>query len=89
MEFDWDDDKRDANREKHGLDFADAKFLAWETAQILIDDRRDYGEARYQAYGLLNGRLHVIAFTPRGDKIRLISFRKANDKEVRRYGQEA
>jgi uncharacterized protein len=38
--------------------------------------------------GLVNGRLHFVAFTVHGDKIRLISFRKANEKEVRRYGQK-
>lgn len=88
MEFDWDERKRAANLAKHGLDFADVAFFAWETARVLVDDRHDYGEVRYRAMGLFNGRLHFVAFTIRGDKIRLISFRKANEKEVKRYGQE-
>ena len=61
MEFDWDERKRAANFEKHGLDFADVAFLAWETARVLIDDRRDYGEVRYRAMGLFKGRLHFVA----------------------------
>ncbi len=87
--LDWDNDKRDANRAKHELDFKDVASLAWETAQVLVDDRRDYGEARYRAYAFWNDRLYFVALTHHGDKVRLISFRKANDKEVRRYGQEA
>lgn len=62
--------------------------LAWEPARVLVDDRHDYGEVRYRAMGLVNGRLHFVAFTVRGGKIRLIGFRKANEKEVKRYGQE-
>jgi hypothetical protein len=88
MEFDWDERKRAANLEKHGLDFADVAFLAWETARVLVDDRRDYGEVRYRAMGLFKGRLHFVAFAIRAEKIRVISFRRANEKEVRRYGQE-
>jgi uncharacterized DUF497 family protein len=88
MGFDWDERKRAANLAKHGLDFADVVFLAWETAQLLIDDRRDYGETRYQAFGLWTGRLCVVAFTIRGEKFRLISFRKANAREVRRYAEK-
>jgi hypothetical protein len=88
MEFDWDEPKRVANLEKHGLDFADVATLAWETARVLVDDRRDYGEVRYRAVGLYKGRPHFVAFAIRGEKIRLISFRRANDKEVRLYGQE-
>ena len=49
MEFDWDERKRALNLEKHGLDFADVASLAWETARVLGDDRRDYGEVRYRA----------------------------------------
>ena len=88
MEFDWDEPKRVANLEKHGLDFADVAALAWETARVLVDDRRDYGEVRYRAVGLYKGRPHFVAFAIRGQKIRLISFRRANDKEVTLYGEE-
>ena len=88
MEFAWDERKRALNLKKHGLDFADVAFLAWETARVLVDGRRDYGEIRYRAVGLFKGRLHFVAFTIRDEKIRVIGFRKTNEKEARRNGQE-
>ena len=53
------------------------------------DDRYDYGEDRTQALGLIDGRLHMLAFTMRGDALRVISLRKANPREVKRYDEEA
>jgi len=87
MEFDWSEDKRRKNLAKHGLDFADVALVDWPTATMLEDRRADYGEPRYWAFGLLNGRLHLVAFTVRGAKIRIISFRKANRREAERYGK--
>lgn len=49
------------------------------------DLRKDYGENRYIAAGFLAGRLHILVFTPTADGIRVISFRKANRRELRRY----
>jgi uncharacterized DUF497 family protein len=87
MDFAWSELKRRQNLAKHGLDFADAAHLDWETATLLEDRRRNYGEHRYWAFGMLNGRLHMVAFTLRGGNVRIISFRKANRKEVARYGK--
>jgi uncharacterized DUF497 family protein len=87
MELDWSEDKRRKNLAKHGLDFADVASIDWPTAIIVEDIRTNYGESRYWAYGFLNGRLHLVAFTRRGNKIRIISFRKANRREVERYGK--
>jgi uncharacterized DUF497 family protein len=87
MELDWSEDKRRKNLAKHGLDFADVALIDWSSATILEDVRSDYGESRFWAYGLLNKRLHLVAFTKRGDKVRIISFRKANRREVERYGK--
>ncbi len=86
MEFEWDPAKRLANLAKHGLDFEDVADLPWDTMTIVHDGRRDYGERRSQAYGLWKERLYVVALTVRGDRIRIISFRKANDREAKRYG---
>ena len=47
--------------------------------------RKEYGESRYQATGYLQGRLMVLVFTPIQDGIRVISFRKANQREVNRH----
>ncbi|WP_231982658.1 BrnT family toxin [Pseudomonas mucidolens] len=60
----------------------------WSTALILEDDRFDYGECRYRAMGYIGDRLHVVVFTPRGNAVHVISFRKANKREVKNYDQE-
>ncbi|MBW6932315.1 BrnT family toxin, partial [Salmonella enterica subsp. enterica serovar Weltevreden] len=57
-------------------------------AKILIDERRQYGETRYIAYGPIGTRLHCLVFTIRGDTLPAISLRKANFREVRDYEQE-
>lgn len=88
MEFDGDERKRAANLLKHGLDLADVAALAWETARVLVDDRRDYDEVRFRAVGLYKDRPHFVAFTIRGEKIRVISFRKASAREARLYGKQ-
>jgi len=62
--------------------------LEWETAVSVEDTRKDYGERRLRVLALLDGRLHVAVITQRGDAIHVISFRKANRKEVKRCGQE-
>lgn len=58
-------------------------------AQIIPDDRRDYGEARLWAVAPIGGRLHVLTFTMRGEAMRAISLRKANARERRRYEQRS
>jgi uncharacterized DUF497 family protein len=83
--FEWDEAKRQANRAKHGVDFAAAADFEFGTALIWIDDRRDYGEVRYVAIGFIGPRLHVLTFTPRGETTRVISLRKANLREIERY----
>jgi len=51
-----------------------------------VDDRRDYGETRLRAFGLLDARLHALVFVETAGGIRVISFRRANEREVKRYG---
>ena len=53
------------------------------------DARRDYGETRLRVLALLDGRLYAAVVTPRGDDLRVISFRKANRREVKLYGNES
>ena len=84
--FEWDERKRRANLEKHGLDFDDVRRFEWETAVTFVDDRRDYGEARYRAYGYLDGRVCAVAFTVRGETVRVISLRRTRPRETRRHG---
>ncbi|HEY1453964.1 MAG TPA: BrnT family toxin [Roseiarcus sp.] len=52
------------------------------------DDRRDYGERRLRVMALLGPRLHVAVVTVRGDAMRVISFRKANSREIKGYAEE-
>lgn len=85
-ELEWDEEKRPANLLKHGLDFADARHLDWDAATFVDDRRFNYPEPRFWAFGTWNKRLYMVAFCVRGNKVRMISFRKANPKEVRRYG---
>jgi uncharacterized protein len=87
MDFAWDEKKRTKNLAKHGLDFADVPLMDWAGATILEDVRADYGERRYWAFAHWNARLHLVAFALRGDKVRIISFRRASRKEVLRYGK--
>ena len=85
MRLTWDETKNDANRQKHGVAFEDAAGFAWDTAVINPDLRREYGERRWSAMGLLDGRLHSLVFTWREGSVRIISLRKANDRELKNY----
>jgi hypothetical protein len=60
----------------------------WDTAVIVVDTRRDYGEPRLRVMGRLDGVLHAAVVTPRGGDLRVISFRRANRREVRLYGKK-
>lgn len=90
MSFDLDSDKAVINFRKHGLNLAlgvevfDQAFIEEE------DDRVDYGETRFLALGpvaSLGDRICAVVYTWRGNDRRLISFRKANDKEIGKYRQ--
>ena len=79
--YEWDEAKRQANLAKHGADFADMDRFNWLTADVWTDRRFDYGENRKIALGLIGERLYYAAFTERGAVKRLISLRKANERE--------
>lgn len=85
MQFEWDESKRLSNLEKHGVDFEDAITIWNDTVIEIPDHRRDYAEPRLIALSTVNGRELVVAYTPRGDTRRIISARKANDRERRAY----
>ena len=88
MEVSFDPAKIERNIRERGLSFELAGELDFETALFQPDTRRDYGEQRVRVLGRLKGRVHALVFvgTPRG--IRVISFRKANAREVYIYEQE-
>jgi uncharacterized DUF497 family protein len=83
--YNWDDAKRDENIRVHAVDFAAAESFEWDTALIFVDDREDYGELREIAIGFIGVRLHVLTFTQRGPWTRIISLRRAEKSDARRY----
>ena len=85
MAISFDAGKSERNIATRGISFELAAGFEWDSALIIEDTRKDYGERRYQALGLIDGRLHVLVFTPRAGRTHVISLRKANGREVRRY----
>ena len=83
--WNWDEDKRQATLLLRGIDFAMVRDFDLTNAQIDPDLRRDYGEVRLKATGMIDGRLFILIFTPRGETLRLISLRKANEREKRAW----
>lgn len=63
--------------------------MTLETALAFEDTRTDYGEQRIRLLGMIDERLHVAVITHRGDKVRVISLRRANAREERRYAKES
>ena len=83
--FEWDESKNRENLSKHGLSFDDAQAVFFGQCVTFEDTRRDYGEQRFITLGRLEGRLVVIAHTPRGGRTRVTSMRKANSREEKDY----
>jgi uncharacterized DUF497 family protein len=86
VEFAFDSAKNDRNIKERNLPFHLAADFDWASALILPSDRK--GEERYLATGYLGGKLHALVFTKRGARLWVISLRRANPKEVRRYEKE-
>jgi uncharacterized protein len=84
----FDPGKNARNIAERGLSFERVADLDWDTAVIITDTRRDYGEPRLRVMARLDGRLHAAVVTPRGEDLRVISLRRANRREVRRYGKK-
>lgn len=88
MEITFDPAKNASNIELRGLNFEQAANFDFQTAIFWIDARKTYPEVRISALGLLAGRVHALVFAETTNGIRVISFRKANKREVNRYEQE-
>lgn len=87
MEITYDPAKDAANVEKHGVTLALAAKLEWDSALVWPDTRQNYGEPRQSALALLGARVYFVAFVDRADGRRIISLRKANDREEIRYAK--
>jgi len=84
MRLSYDPAKREKTLADRGLDFDDALSIFAGTTVEIEDRRRDYGESRIICYGLLEGRMVVVGYTPRGAVRHVFSMRKANDREQTR-----
>jgi len=85
MKIEFDPAKNAKNIAERGLNFEQVTEFDFKTAQFTIDNRRDYGEIRYRALGLIEQRLYALVFVQIVGGIRVISFRKANKREVKSY----
>lgn len=88
MKFEWDEAKRQTNLAKHSVDFADLEPLFDGPTVTMLDDRFDYGEARFVTFGILNGIVLTVVHTETDTVIRLISARKAAKDEEKYYFEE-
>jgi uncharacterized DUF497 family protein len=88
MEIIYDDFKNKRNLIDRNLSFEEVIEFDFEGARLSIDERRDYGEIRIRAIGFLRCRLHTLVFTETEKGIRVISFRKANKRELTKYEKQ-
>ena len=85
-EFEWDESKSNACFEARGFDFAYALHVFLDTHHLARKDHRwDYGEDRFQILGSIDGRVYLVVYTLRSKTVRIISARKANQREVMTY----
>lgn len=85
MDVEFDAAKDAANRDKHGVPLAFGAIVLEHRLGQVTDTRRDYGEMRLNAFGLVAGRLFVCTYTMRGAVYRVISVRKASRQEQHRW----
>ena len=88
MSYEWDEQKRQINVKKHGVDFIDVPEIFDGDIVTLPDERFDYGETRFIVIGILKSQVVVVVYTERGDNIRIISARKATKNEQIYYFQQ-
>lgn len=86
MEYEWDPAKSEANLNKHGISFDEARYIFDGPILTRIDDREDYGEIRNISLGTISADAAlVVVHTERGNRVRLISARKASRTEWEVY----
>ncbi|MDM7929198.1 MAG: BrnT family toxin [Blastomonas fulva] len=87
LKFDWDDDKASSNVAKHGIGFEYAVRVFLDADRVDFDvSRSEDGEERRKTVGMIEQRLFAVVYTERPSSIRIISARRCNGKEQRRYG---
>jgi len=85
MKFEWNKDKNKSNIKKHGLDFTDTDLFFENPYLCFEDTRSEYKEKRIIAVGTIEERVVVVVFTKRNNKTRIISMRKANEREKKKF----
>ncbi len=85
MQIEWDDEKSASNFTKHGVDFLLGALIFEGDTFEYTDERRDYGEERIIAIGMVDGQFYTVVYTLREDVIRLISARKGGRRDRRKY----
>jgi uncharacterized DUF497 family protein len=86
MELEWDETKRQQTLKERGLDFSLAAFVLSDPDMVqYIDNRKNYNEIRYIAYGMVYGEVLKLCYTWRDKKIRVISIHKIHKKEREKY----
>ena len=84
--IEWDPRKAVANRRKHGVRFSDAEAVLFDPVALTRDDPDAIGEARFVSVGVdVAGRVLVLVYTYREDRVRIVSARKATRKERAQY----
>ena len=85
-DFEWDERKNEANRLRHRLDFRNAVLVFEDIGRLRwLDNRKNYGEIRYQTIGRVLNNVLFVVYTIRNGNIRIISARKADKKERSLY----
>jgi uncharacterized DUF497 family protein len=87
LDLRWNDKKAVRNKQKHRVSFEEARRFDFDNALIVVDDVMDYGEERLVGIGFIGLSVFVIVFTEETDFRRVISLRRANRKEIERYGE--
>ena len=85
--IDFDPNKDASNSLKHGVSLLEAVDIEWNDAVHWTDTRHDYGELRMCAIAYIGVQLYYVVFVDRADVRRIISLRKANDREIKRYAE--
>ncbi|WP_459904603.1 BrnT family toxin [Caballeronia sp. HLA56] len=81
----FDPQKDAANVNRHGMSLERTREIAWREVMCHADARRDYGEVREVGFVPIEGKVHCVVFTQRGGALRIISLRRANNRENERY----
>jgi uncharacterized DUF497 family protein len=85
MDISFDPAKNERNLLQRGIPFTLVAQFEWDSALMVEDRRKDYGERRMQALGFIEARLHMLVFTARRGTIHVISLRRANSREIKGY----